>query len=78
MSLPEKVGKIKWINEYSHVTANKVIFRCWDYAENKEGTDSIMFYCDCVVTFNDEGMVSHYEAYMTDEHAANLGKIMGA
>lgn len=37
---------------------------------------STMFYSDGVITFNDEGKISHFEWGMNPDQAANFAKLM--
>lgn len=61
-------GKIRWLTVYTLVTPTKLIYRCYDYIENKDGSKCSMFYIDGVVTLDAEsGKITNLEYAMNPD-----------
>ena len=69
------VGKFRWYSTYSIATESKLVLRCFDYAENKDGTKCTMFYVDAIASF-ENGKICHFEALPNAEQGMLLAKIL--
>ena len=67
--------RIRWINTYSLVTPTKLIGRCYDYAETKDGKVTI-FSADFIPTFNEQVLISRHEWFLNPDQAKLFAKVM--
>ena len=75
MNTVKLFGKIKWTTTFHLATERLLIYRCYDYAENKEGKKHAMFYADGVVRF-EEGKIKRHEWGVNADQAAIFAELM--